>query len=134
MTEFEKRKQRYATRGVLFEDFEFPANESSIGNCLGRKIQWKRPHVLALDLHPILCCFKVIKCVSQEISPNAKFTADGVTRFDVLQGELGDCWFLAALGNLTLHPALFQEVVPADNEWTYKGTTYAGICHFWCES
>ncbi|OXA56387.1 Calpain-B [Folsomia candida] len=65
----------------------------------------------------------------QEINSQAKFFSDGVTRFDVKQGKLGDCWFLAALANLTLNDTLFAKVVPFDNEW-FGGNAYAGVCYF----
>ena len=55
------------------------------------------------------------------------FFVDGVTRFDVKQGGLGDCWLVAAIANLTMHEKLFQQVVPHDQ--TFKDG-YAGIFHF----
>ena len=33
----------------------------------------------------------------QEMDPSAKFVEGGASRFDVMQGELGDCWCAAAL-------------------------------------
>jgi hypothetical protein len=41
---------------------------------------WKRPH---------------------EISPEAKLFLGGATAFDVKQGGVGDCWFMAAMAILT---------------------------------
>ena len=47
----------------------------------------------------------------------------------ILKGELGDCWLLAAIANLTMHKNLFEEVVPHDQ--TFADTDdYAGIFHF----
>ena len=40
----------------------------------------------------------------QEICQRPKFIAEGATRFDVEQGELGDPWLLAAVSSLTLTP------------------------------
>lgn len=52
---------------------------------------------------------------------------EGYSRFDVQQGELGDCWLLAAVANLTLYRRLFFQIVPDDQAFDDK---YAGIFHF----
>lgn len=52
---------------------------------------------------------------------------EGFSRFDVQQGELGDCWLLAAVANLTLYRRLFFQIVPDDQSFTRD---YAGIFHF----
>ena len=36
---------------------------------------------------------------------------DGPTRFDINQGKLGDCWFLATLANLPAFPQVFDKVM-----------------------
>ncbi len=64
---------------------------------------------------------------ASELSDNAEFFVGGATRFDINQGELGDCWLLAAIANLTLHKKLFEKVVPHDQSFTED---YAGIFHF----
>ena len=55
------------------------------------EIEWKRPGEL-----------KGVK--------DPKFFVDGPSRFDVNQGGLGDCWFVAALANLTMKKELFSQV------------------------
>ena len=59
---------------------------------------------------------------------NPKFVIDGYSRFDVKQGELGDCWFLAAAASLTQYKKLFSKVVPSCNyDFDNK---YTGVFHF----
>ena len=42
------------------------------------------------------------------------FFKAGPTRFDVNQGNIGDCWFVAALALLPAHPKVFNNVVYAN--------------------
>lgn len=58
---------------------------------------------------------------------NPKLFVEGYSRFDVQQGELGDCWLLAAVANLTMHRRLFFQVVPTDQDFEEQ---YAGVFHF----
>lgn len=94
--------------GVLFEDSEFPAVDSSLqfSSRPDRPIQWLRP---------------------MEIADDPQFFVEGYSRFDVQQGELGDCWLLAATATLTQDPKLFFRVVPDDQSFNEE---YAGIFHF----
>ena len=41
----------------------------------------------------------------QEVDPNAKFVEGGSSRFDVMQGELGDCWCAAASSLIHTRPS-----------------------------
>lgn len=63
-----------------------------------------------------------------EIVGNPKFFVDGFSRFDVKQGNLGNCWFMAAVANLTQNPNLFAQVVPSDNSDFEEN--YTGSFHF----
>uniref|UniRef100_A0A8D8CSH3 Calpain-A n=1 Tax=Culex pipiens TaxID=7175 RepID=A0A8D8CSH3_CULPI len=94
--------------GSLFEDPEFPATSSSLmfSRRPDRHYEWLRPH---------------------EISEAPEFFVEGFSRFDVQQGELGDCWLLAACANLTQDQKMFLRVVPEDNSFEDE---YAGIFHF----
>ncbi|GAB5583303.1 calpain-1 catalytic subunit [Prionailurus iriomotensis] len=111
--DFETLRRQCLDSGVLFKDPEFPACPSALGyKDLGphspqtRGIVWKRP--------PELCA-----------SPH--FIVDGARRADICQGDLGDCWLLAALASLTLNEELLYRVVPRDQDFQQN---YAGIFHF----
>ncbi|ERL84616.1 hypothetical protein D910_02044, partial [Dendroctonus ponderosae] len=106
--DFYQLRDENLERGTLFEDPEFPATDSSLffSQRPDRYYEWKRPH---------------------EICDNPQFFVEGYSRFDVQQGELGDCWLLAAAANLTLYHRLFLQIVPDDQDFDDK---YAGIFHF----
>ncbi|XP_041851826.1 calpain-12 [Melanotaenia boesemani] len=96
--------------GVLFSDPTFPADQTSIGMPADpdpkKEIKWKRP---------------------KEISKDAVFVEGTTGTTDICQGQLGDCWLLAALSCLTQHPKLFDNVQPPNQS---RSKPYAGIFHF----
>lgn len=70
--------------------------------------------------------FKEIICLSInkfKLKSCNSFPLTGASRFDVKQGEIGDCWLLAAVANLTLNQKLFRRVVPPDQSFA---SNYAG--------
>nr|XP_045012366.1 calpain-3 isoform X5 [Jaculus jaculus] len=105
-------KQRCLAQKCLFEDRVFPAGTQALGSHeLSQKakmkaITWKRP---------------------KEICENPRFIIGGANRTDICQGDLGDCWFLAAIACLTLNERLLFRVIPHDQSFTEN---YAGIFHF----
>ncbi|XP_040825907.1 calpain-3 isoform X3 [Ochotona curzoniae] len=105
-------RQRCLAQKCLFEDHVFPAGVQSLGSHeLSQKakmkaIMWKRP---------------------KEICENPRFIIGGANRTDICQGDLGDCWFLAAIACLTLNERLLFRVIPHDQSFTEN---YAGIFHF----
>ncbi|XP_035451462.2 calpain-A-like isoform X1 [Spodoptera frugiperda] len=104
--DFKEIRARCYSEGRLFEDPEFPANDCSFKKKLDGPITWLRP---------------------KEICDDPQLFVEGYSRFDVQQGELGDCWLLAAVANLTLHRKLFFQVVPDDQSFDEE---YAGVFHF----
>ena len=47
---------------------------------------------------------------SQEICEAPVLFSEGTTRFDIGQGELGTCWFLAMVANIADKPRLLRRV------------------------
>ncbi|KAM4041143.1 calpain-13-like [Anomaloglossus baeobatrachus] len=110
--DFNSIRDQCISRKQLFEDDEFPTNLYSIGEKLltsqdkMQNIKWKRPTEWQTDAH---------------------FLVDGASIFDLMQGEIGDCWVLSVVGALTLHRKFLENVIPVDQGYTKK---YAGIFHF----
>ncbi|XP_026279609.1 calpain-A isoform X4 [Frankliniella occidentalis] len=106
--DFHKIQAQCLSEGVLWEDPNFPAVDSSIFYTRGppKPFEWRRPG---------------------EITGDPQFMVGGASRFDIQQGELGDCWLLAAVANLTLHDDLFFQVVPHEQGFE---DNYCGIFHF----
>nr|XP_020480173.1 calpain-1 catalytic subunit-like [Monopterus albus] len=97
--------------GKLFCDPTFPAEEKSIDKPdldpkVKQEIEWLRP---------------------KEIKENAVFVDETFGTTDVCQGKLSDCWVMASLSCLTLHPYMFAKVVPPNQSLS---KSYAGIFHF----
>ena len=93
---------------TLYTDPSFPATERSLyfdgsGGRRRGEVVWMR---------------------AAELADDPAFIAGGASRFDVIQGELGDCWLLAAIANLTMNDKLFHRVVPQDQ--TFDKGDYAG--------
>uniref|UniRef100_UPI0037E96849 calpain-9 n=1 Tax=Semicossyphus pulcher TaxID=241346 RepID=UPI0037E96849 len=105
---FEQLRHECLQNGVLFEDPDFPAVDSSLfySQSVPVNIEWKRP---------------------KEICENPKFIVGSADRTDICQGQLGDCWLLAAIASLTLKKETLARVVPHDQDFDRR---YAGIFHF----
>ncbi|CAG8474784.1 11482_t:CDS:2 [Ambispora gerdemannii] len=86
----------YARKGENFQDEHFPLTDSSIWKKerpLHETIEWKRCKDLCRNPH--LFIFK-----NGQLSP------------EVVQGAVGNCWLVSALGVLAAHPHLLERVVP----------------------
>ncbi|CAH1791248.1 unnamed protein product, partial [Owenia fusiformis] len=107
-TTYKEIKAQCLKEGRLFEDPDFPAVDSSIfySRAPPRQFEWKRP---------------------TELCEDPKLFVGGASRMDIKQGELGDCWLLAAIASLTLNEKLLYRVVPKGQSFTED---YAGIFHF----
>ncbi|XP_041122864.1 calpain-3-like isoform X2 [Polyodon spathula] len=105
---FLELRDKYLKKKVLFEDPVFKADDTSLfySQKFPIKFEWKRP---------------------PEICENPQFIIGGANRTDICQGDLGDCWFLAAIACLTLNEKLLYRVIPPDQSFTEN---YAGIFHF----
>ncbi|KAM6941231.1 calpain-9 [Lycodopsis pacificus] len=105
---FDDLRHECLKAGVLFEDPDFPAEDSSLyfSQSVPVNIEWKRP---------------------KEICNNPKFIVGNADRTDICQGQLGDCWLLAAIASLTLKKETLARVVPHDQDFDRR---YAGIFHF----
>ncbi|KAL1253650.1 hypothetical protein QQF64_015879 [Cirrhinus molitorella] len=108
LKDFQELRDKYVSKKVLFEDPLFPAQDSSLfySEKFPLKLEWKRP---------------------SEICSNPQFILGGANRTDICQGDLGDCWLLAAIACLTLNDVVLKRVVPHDQYFTEN---YAGIFHF----
>ncbi|XP_006811804.1 calpain clp-1-like, partial [Saccoglossus kowalevskii] len=97
-------------KGELYEDDEFPAIENSLffSDESADGIVWKRP---------------------KEISDSPSLLVDGISRDDVVQGILGDCWFLSSCASIAQHKRFMEKVVPTD-QYLWSSGKYCGLFHF----
>ena len=61
-----------------------------------------------------------------------KFISDTATRFDIKQGYLGDCWFLAAM-QVVIENEKLSEIILCKNENSFEENKYTGafVFKFW---
>jgi len=115
---YQKLRKHHQDLGVPWTDHTFPANDSSIGLQKSRelgRVDWRRV---------------------SDISTRPHLVTDGVGRHDVVQGKLGNCWFVAASSVLAGVPKLWDRVVldAKDQEWDPDvPDKYSGVFrfHFW---
>jgi len=115
---YHKIRKHHQELGVPWTDHTFPANESSIGLQKSRelgRIEWRR---------------------AADLSDRPQLVTSGVGRHDVVQGKLGNCWFVAASSVLAGVPKLWERVVPdsKDQDWDPNlPDRYSGVFrfHFW---
>ncbi|XP_042886096.1 calpain-A-like isoform X2 [Penaeus japonicus] len=95
-----------------FCDEDFPADNSTIffSERTDADIEWKRPF---------------------ELVDEPQLFIDGASRRDVVQGCLGDCWFLSSCAAVARKPKLIERVVPPDQALFGDGYTGLVVCRFW---
>ena len=106
-----------AADSKIFEDATFPASDASIwtnptrkGDFLhGENIQWKRPHEMMDRQHRAVV-------FSGTIDPD-----------DIVQGQLGDCYLLAALAAICDTASLVDDLIVEDFGC---GGTEQGLCEY----
>uniref|UniRef100_A0A0B7A6W7 Calpain catalytic domain-containing protein n=1 Tax=Arion vulgaris TaxID=1028688 RepID=A0A0B7A6W7_9EUPU len=113
--EFEKVRLDYLRRGKLYEDTIFVPSDASVYYSRNPpfRIDWMRA-----------------KDIAARNRQNPMFFAEGIDPYDVRQGELGDCWFVAAMACLSSpeHRSLFERVVPAGQ--SFQDGWYSGVFRF----
>ena len=120
--DYKTLKNKFLSRGQLFEDDKFPADNSLLSDNGGKyyiknkhgkvevksaEIKWLRPHEIARD---------------------PRMYVGKRDRFDINQGEIGDCWFLASLAHLADDDEAFHRVVPGDQG--FSRDKYCGMFRF----
>ncbi|KAM9489442.1 calpain-1 catalytic subunit-like [Clarias gariepinus] len=108
---YEELQRDFVKHRARFIDDKFPPNASSIGEGLLtsselEQVEWIRPTKLVAD---------------------PQLVVDGESRFDLAQGELGNCWFLAAICAITFQQDLVDEIIPGGQSFRED---YVGIFHF----
>ncbi|KAG8522780.1 Olfactory marker protein [Galemys pyrenaicus] len=85
-------KRACLRRKVLFEDPNFPATDDSLyyKGTPGPMVSWKRPKDICNDPHLFV---------------------DGISSHDLHQGQVGNCWFVAACSSLASRETLWQKAV-----------------------
>ena len=112
---FQDIQDNVSASGAVFVDEDFPATTSSLytgtrrPDYLPQGITWLRP--------------------SELVSVPSLVTA-GRTRFDINQGCLGDCWFLAAVTTLTSKPEVMDIVIPPGQVLDRHSEGYSGAVRF----
>uniref|UniRef100_A0A3Q3G0R9 Calpain-1 catalytic subunit-like n=2 Tax=Labrus bergylta TaxID=56723 RepID=A0A3Q3G0R9_9LABR len=109
--DYQQLKQYCLIQGVRYIDEMFLPDRNSIGEGILSpsdmdRVVWLRP---------------------SKIAPNPAFVVDGLSRFDLGQGLIGNCWFLASIGALTFQEKILGQVVPL--EQTFE-ENYCGLFHF----
>lgn len=110
---FEDIRKKHLQKKSLWEDPDFPAEDSSIyfSRNPPYRLKWLRPYE-----------------ISQRYGVQPEFFYEGGSRFDLVQGELGDCWVLASAVSVVDNRILFERLVPPNQ--SFRKDWYAGVFRF----
>ncbi|ESO02542.1 hypothetical protein HELRODRAFT_106710 [Helobdella robusta] len=96
--------------GMKFRDPEFPPTDASLFSSSRKNagIVWRR---------------------AQEINSEARLFVDGISSRDIIQGDLGNCWLVAAFCALAVHRNNWSKVIPDYREQDFDNNQ-TGVFHF----
>lgn len=100
----------------LYEDPEFRATAGSLFYSASNRpgwadeVEWLRPHDICSGEEPAL--FK------DENGDKCNGIGKGASQFDIVQGNVGDCWLLAALASVACHEEIIAQIIPTIDEKT----------------
>ena len=109
------------TKGLRYEDKEFPPNDSSLGNVKTKnKVKWMRSSEMTYK--------KEVKVKSKtghaqtetRLCHYDRMVEGGMDPEDICQGALGNCWLLSALASLSSTSTTVEECFITD-EWNPRG-------------
>lgn len=103
--DYDTIKQQCLASGTLFEDPVFSPGVAG-SKSKGESCEWLRP---------------------SQICSNPQFISDGVSRFDAVQGGVGDCWLVSSVSILACNKRLFARVVPSEQSFDQG---YCGLFRF----
>jgi len=63
-----------------------------------------------------------------ELNPNPQLLKGGVSSEDIIQGQLGNCWWLSAVVAVSREPRFINRIIPKGQ--VLKGDGYVGMVHF----
>ncbi|XP_067932406.1 calpain-A-like [Watersipora subatra] len=98
--------------GELFCDSEFETDEHAIyyndeSSGYADRIEWLRPKDIVEEPHLLI---------------------DGMSKDDIKQGTLGDCWFLSSCAAVSREERFMSRICP--NDFPLSGEGYRGVAHF----
>ena len=109
---FDEIRANCLSENKLWDDPKFEHDKQSLGKVKDKykkDVKWKRVH---------------------DISSEARLFIKGHCEDDVIQGELGDCWFVASVASLALHDSLVKKVIPHSDQQELDREDYCGVLLF----